>query len=155
MFNNLYIVNLVQEIMEWIEIYKVTKKSLPELEENGFRIDYWGRPYTIINIPEELSDHPSDIEPYILNKFREFDELFLKLRLSDLIYPILENKSDENAHAYLLILSGNIDYFNIKHFILYMLKYFLIIFSSYKLIKYLLVNTSIVQIIIDFFSKII
>jgi hypothetical protein len=98
----MYIIKLYEEIRLWMRIKSIAKEFAPILNESGFRVDWVGRIYTIINLPEEVVNQYNSIEGYILMRFREYDELFLKIGIAGEIYPELIKKTES---AYLLILS--------------------------------------------------
>ena len=55
----MYIKNLYNEIKIWVKIRKIAQENKNKLLENGFRVDWVGRIYTVINLPEEVVSAPS------------------------------------------------------------------------------------------------
>lgn len=107
----MYIKNLVRQIKTWRVVQKALKESelLDEIEENGFRIDWVGRLYTVIHLPEEVEKKPREIqELYILSQLRDFDQLFLRIGISDLISPEFSQIDNNN---YLLVVCPDYDTF--------------------------------------------
>ena len=49
----MYIIDLYKELQVWRKIKKIAKNAEKELNEKGFRVDWVGRIYTVINLPEE------------------------------------------------------------------------------------------------------
>jgi len=136
----MYIFNLIKEINIWRKVRSIAKENRKDLNESGFRIDWVGRIYTVINLPEEVVNQPFSKEGYILMKLREYDKLFLNMGIADVIAP--EIKEIPDAGAYLLILSPDRDYIRFKPFIwslikmsvfLLIIRIFYIILSKYWL----------------------
>jgi len=87
---------------------KVAKSNSEELLEFGLRVDWIGRLYTVINLPEEVATQPYSQQPYVLSQLRKYDEVLLRLQLSDVLYPEFEKIPGEDA--YLLVLTPEIEY---------------------------------------------
>ena len=83
----MYIFNLIKEINIWRKVRSIAKENRKDLNESGFRIDWVGRIYTVINLPEEVVNQPFSKEGYILMKLREYDKLFLNMGIADVIAP--------------------------------------------------------------------
>jgi len=104
----MYIIKLFREINLWRKVRKVAKENQEKLKENGFRVDWVGRIYTVINLPEEVITQPYSEEGYVLMKLREYDKFFLDMGIADVVAP--EMIRLEDAPAYLLVLSPDRDY---------------------------------------------
>jgi hypothetical protein len=112
----MYILNLWQEYKIWRTVKKVAKENEELLNENGFRVDWIGRIYTVINLPEEVANHNPQIQQgYVLMQLRQYDEIFLKLGISDYVVPELQRI--EGNPSFLLILSPDRDYIKLWPFI--------------------------------------
>jgi len=70
----MYIIDLYKELKIWIKIRGIAMKAKPQLIEKGFRVDWVGRIYTVINLPEEVVSAPISQEGYVLMKLREHDK---------------------------------------------------------------------------------
>lgn len=116
----MYINNLIKEINIWRKVRSVAKENEKNLNENNFRVDWIGRIYTVINLPEEVTNQPISREGYVLMKLREYDILFLKMGIADVISP--EMVELEDADSYLLILSPDRDYIKFMPFIWFLFK---------------------------------
>lgn len=116
----MYIVNFVKEINIWRKVGKVAKENKKTLNESGFRVDWVGRIYTVINLPEEVITQPISREGYVLMKLREYDSLFLNMGIADYVSPEIVELID--GDAYLLILSPDRDYVKLKPFLWFILK---------------------------------
>ena len=71
--------------------------------------------YTVVNLPEEVASQPYSQQPYVLSQLRKYDEVLLKLQLSDVLYPEFEKIPGEEA--YLLVLTPEVEYLNTWRFI--------------------------------------
>jgi hypothetical protein len=116
----MYIFDLIGEINIWRKVRAIAKENEKILNESGFRVDWIGRIYTVINLPEEVVNQPISKEGYILMKLREYDQVFLNMGIADAIAPEIEEIP--GADAYLLILSPDRDYVKLKPFLWSMIK---------------------------------
>ena len=116
----MYISKLYKELKIWWQIRKVAKSEEEALKEKGFRVDWIGRIYTVINLPEEVTTAPISQEGYVLMKLREHDQFLLKLGIADYISP--EFNKIENTDSFLLVLSPDREYFKLWPFLVSTLK---------------------------------
>jgi hypothetical protein len=116
----MYIFNLINEINIWRKVRAIALENEGLLKENGFRVDWVGRIYTVINLPEEVVNQPFSREGYVLMKLREYDSMFLNMGIADAIAPELVDLQD--AEAYLLILSPDRDYIKLWPFLISLFK---------------------------------
>lgn len=112
----MYIINFWQEYKIWRTVKKVAKENEELLNENGFRVDWIGRIYTVINLPEEVENHNPQIQQgYVLMQLRQYDEIFLRLGISDYVVPELQRIN--GSPSFLLVLSPDRDYIKFWPFI--------------------------------------
>jgi hypothetical protein len=111
----MYWINFFKEIKIWILVRRVARKSENILEENNLRVDWVGRMYTVINLPDEIIENPYLEETYVISQLREYDKILISLGLADIVYP--EFSKIEGEAAYLLILYPESDYLNWSRFI--------------------------------------
>jgi len=116
----MYISKLYKEIRIWQKIRRVAIAEKKSLNEKGFRVDWIGRIYTVINLPEEVATAPISQEGYVLMKLREHDQYLLQLGIADYVSPEF-NKID-NSDSFLLVLSADREYFKLWPFIVSMVK---------------------------------
>ena len=83
----MYALKLYNEINVWRKCRKVAKEYEAKLNERGFRVDWVGRMYTVINLPQEVIDQPFSEEGYVLMKLREYDKFFFDMGISDYVAP--------------------------------------------------------------------
>ena len=111
----MYINNLYKELKIWSKIRSVAKGSEVALNEKGFRVDWVGRIYTVINLPEEVVSAPISQEGYVLMQLREHDKLFLDLGIADYVSP--EFEQIKGTDSFLLVLSADREYLSFWPFI--------------------------------------
>jgi hypothetical protein len=134
----MYILDLYKELQIWKKIKMIAKESEKELNEKGFRVDWVGRIYTVINLPEEVVSAPISQEGYVLMKLREHDKFLLDLGIADYVSP--EFNPIEGTDSFLLVLSADRDYFSLWPFLkslgktlglLLLLRVIYLLFESY------------------------
>ena len=122
----MYIIKLYKELKIWWQIRKVAKSEEKALSEKGFRVDWIGRIYTVINLPEEVATAPISQEGYVLMKLREHDKFLLELGIADYVSPEFSKINDTDS--FLLVLSADREYFKLWPFLKSMAKTFGLIF---------------------------
>lgn len=99
-------------VKESILIYRYRKASLSiqkQLEEEGLRVDYLGRIYTVINLPEEVLGQQELLQQsYVLSQLTPITNILLKYGLADSSFP--EIVKVEGTASYLIILFPERDY---------------------------------------------
>lgn len=135
----MYIKNLYKEIRIWVMIRKIANENISKLLANKFRVDWIGRIYTVINLPEEVVNSPISQEGYVLMQLREHDKLFLDLGIADYVSPEFNPIPDSNS--FLLVLSPDREYLSfwplVKSLVkttigIFILRVFYILFGSYS-----------------------
>jgi len=128
----MYIFKLISEIKDWIFLYKKGKLHEEFLFENNIRRDWFGRLYTVINVPEDVPDNGYAIESYIIKNLRTYDEILIKLdgTLPEIVFPEFSQIPNE-PRAYLLVLAVSNDYLNVLSLIKNFGIYFGILFILY------------------------
>lgn len=133
----MYLKNLLNEIKIWRKVKKIAKANEESLNKKGFRVDWVGRVYTVINLPEEVASHNPEVQQmYVLQELREFDKIFLEIGIADYVVP--EFRAINETSSYLLILSPDRDYFKLIPFVLFLLKTGLVLVGIRLL--YVLIN---------------
>lgn len=96
---------LVSEIRIWW-IFRSTcrnKVNLQKLNEQDLRVDWLGRVYGVINMPEEVVGAAPQIQQaYVLQQIGKWGPLTLELGLSDIIYPEIDRIT--GTASYLVIM---------------------------------------------------
>lgn len=95
-----------REFRIWQKVREAAFEYKDQLGSMGFRVDWIGRIYTVINLPEEvITAAPQIQEGYVLMKLRDYDKLFLQLGLAGDVFPEMERIEEDEVAAFLLILS--------------------------------------------------
>lgn len=96
---------LVSEIRIWW-IFRSTcrnKVNLQKLNEQDLRVDWLGRVYGVINMPEEVvGAAPQVQQAYVLQQIGKWGPTTLELGLSDIIYPEIDRIT--GTASYLVIM---------------------------------------------------
>jgi hypothetical protein len=145
----MYILDFIKEVNIWRKVRQIAKENEKDLNQEGFRVDWIGRIYTVINLPEEVINQPISREGYVLMKLREYDRLFLNMGIADVISPELVELADSDA--YLLILSPDRDYVKLKPFLWWLTKTTGVIILLRVLYN---IGTRYGESIIDFFTRV-
>lgn len=95
-----------REAKTWWKVRQAAFEYQSQLESVGFRVDWIGRIYTVINLPEEvITAAPQIQEGYVLMKLRDYDRIFLQLGLAGDVFPEMERIDEEGTAAFLLVLT--------------------------------------------------
>ena len=104
----MFFVDLIKEIYYWVIIHRVGKANEKYLLDNKIKRDWIGRMYTVVNLPEDIASNTYSREPYVLERLRYYDEIIMKMGLTEIIFPEFEPIPNEDA--YLLVLAGPREY---------------------------------------------
>lgn len=116
----MYIADLYNEVKIWYKIRSITKKAEKQLEEKGFRVDWVGRIYTVINLPEEVVSAPISQEGYVLMQLRKHDKFLMDLGIADYVSP--EFNAIPDTDSFLLVISADREYLKLKPFMISLFK---------------------------------
>jgi|TARA_R110001592_G_scaffold12762_1_gene60252 hypothetical protein len=134
----MYIIDLYKELQVWRKIKRIAKESEKDLNDKGFRVDWIGRIYTVINLPEEVVSAPISQEGFVLMKLREHDKFLMELGIADYVSP--EFNQIEGTDSFLLVLSADREYAKLWPFfislaktlgLLFLLRVIYLLFKSY------------------------
>ena len=148
-----YWYNFILEFRIWLIFQHTTKKARKLLEENDLRVDWIGRVYGVVNVPDEVLGAAEEIQQaYVLKQLGQFGEVLKSLRLANIVYPQIQAIS--NTGAYLVIFWPVLDRLNIINAIGHILYTALYTFVFYLLFRILIVY-DVFGSIIDFFTRIL
>lgn len=111
--------NPIKTIKWWRQVFKdlrlwwifssITKKNAKVLEEqHKLRVDWIGRIYYVINLPEEVQTAAQIVQQsYVLQEVSKYGEVMMKLGVADIVYPEIEKI--DGASAYLVVLWPQLD----------------------------------------------
>lgn len=106
-----------KEIYYTRKYYTAVKSIQPELEEQGLRVDWIGRVYTVVALEEQYAQQPEMVQTSIVfQQLKPVNDILIKYGLSDLSYPEI-SKVKGTDRQFLVVLFPENDYFNIYSFI--------------------------------------
>ena len=104
------IFKIIKEIMLFREYLGVIKKESldsPEWSKLRLRKDWFGRIYTVINLPPEVTkspDFPKYARPsFVFEQIKPVNEYLTKLSLQELISPLLNPVEGTDEESFLVI----------------------------------------------------
>lgn len=98
-----YWYELAKDIRVWWIFRSVARKNTEKLNEQSLRVDWLGRIYGVVNLPEEVMGASQEIQQaYVLQQITTYGELILKMGLGDMVYPQIQRIDGSNA--YLIVL---------------------------------------------------
>jgi hypothetical protein len=94
---------LYKEIRTWWIFRKTSFKNVELLNSNDLRVDFIGRIYTVVNLPEEVAGASQEVHhAYVLQNITNFGKVMMQIGLADVVYPEIEKV--KNSPAYLVIM---------------------------------------------------
>lgn len=135
-----YWIDLYREIRIWYIFRKTAIENTKLLnEQHSLRVDWIGRIYGIINLPEEVQTAASEIQQaYVLQQITKFGEVMAKIGLADVVYPEIEKVP--NSTSYLIVLWPVFEDFNIWRILGNLIKTSTLGFLVYIAVKAILNN---------------
>lgn len=95
----------------WRKFRKAVRSQEDFLVENNMRVDWLGRVYTVINMPEEVVTNQEMVQQgWVLSQLGPMNEVLMKVGVSDYAYP--EISRIPNANAYLIVMYPDVDALN-------------------------------------------
>lgn len=103
--------NFILEFRLWLYFQYTTKQNREVLEENELRVDWIGRVYGVINVPDEVLGAAEEIQQaYVLKQMGKYGGIMNKLNLSNIVYP--QMSEIQGTGAYLVIFWPVLDRLN-------------------------------------------
>jgi len=106
------IFKVLKEISLYREYLKVIKKESldsPEWSRLRLRKDWFGRIYTVFNLPPEVTkspDFPKYARPaFVFDQIKPINEYLTKLRLQELIAPLMNPVEGTDEESFLVVYS--------------------------------------------------
>jgi hypothetical protein len=97
---------------------RAVKSIQVELEDQGLRIDWLGRVYTVVNLPEEYHNQPEMMQQSIVFKeLKPTSDILMKYGLSEHAFPLIQKLNERGTCAFLVVLYPETDYFNFWRFL--------------------------------------
>ena len=83
--------DLYSELRIWWIFKKTADQNTKLLNDTNLRVDWLGRVYTVVNLPEEVQTASGEIQQaYVLQKISEFGDVMTKIGLGDIVYPEIQ-----------------------------------------------------------------
>ena len=132
---------LVSEIRIWWIFRSACreKANLQKLNDQDLRVDWLGRIYGVINMPEEvIGAAPQVQQAYVLQQINKWGPITTEMGLSDVIYPEIDRITGTNA--YLVIMWPQYDALGIWYILGNIIKSTAVGFGLYLLGRLIYVN---------------
>lgn len=99
-----YWYDLYRDIRMWWIFKKTSKENVKMLnEDHGLRVDWLGRIYGVVNLPEEVQSASLDVQQaYVLQQITKYGDCMLKIGLADVVYPQIQKV--KQSSSFLIVL---------------------------------------------------
>ena len=130
---------LVAEIRIWWIFRKAAKENTQKLNDGDLRVDWLGRIYGVVNMPEEVvTAAPQVQQAYVLQQINKWGPLTLEMGLADIIYP--EINRIPGTPAYLVVMWPQYDALGLWYILGNILRSAIVGFGLFLLARLLWVN---------------
>ena len=106
----LRLLSVLKDLKLYSDFISITKKESidsPEWNKLKLRRDWFGRIYTVVNLPPEVTqsrDFPVEARPaWVFEEIRPINEYLTRLNLPEIIAPLLRPLSEANGDSFLVI----------------------------------------------------
>ena len=148
MLDKIYWVRLFKEIRLWYRFAKITKSQKEFLGENNMRVDWLGRIYTVINMPEEVANNQQRVqEGWVLSQLQPMNAILDKVGVADVIFPEMSRIPEPGTAAFLIAMYPNFEEIGIWKFI-----WNLILYTGFYWIGKIIIKLVPWTEIVEFFS---
>lgn len=131
----MYLIDLYNDFSIWYKYAKVTKSNRDKLEKNNLRVDWLGRVYTVVNVPDDLQNYPN-IEMWVMQQLGPFNNVLIELGIADYSFPEVSKIDEPGVNAYLVVMYPELNNIDPWRIILEIAKWaglFLALKIAYKL----------------------
>lgn len=107
-----YWTELYAEIRIWWIFRRTARKkdNLEKLNQIDLRVDWLGRVYGVVNMPEEVQGSAPQVQQaYVMQQLSKWGPIMIELGISDIIYP--EMAKIPNTASYLVVMWPQYDAF--------------------------------------------
>lgn len=137
-----------QEIRVWLTFMNTSKTNRELLEKNELRVDWIGRVYGVVNVPDEVLGAAEEIQQaYVLKEMGRFGNIMTELKLSSIVYPQMQEI--KGSGAYLVIFWPILDKLDGLSILLNIVGSVTWFFFNYIIIK-LIIKTGVISIAWNF-----
>ena len=134
-----YWAELASEIRIWWIFRKAARQNTTKLNENDLRVDWLGRIYGVVNMPEEVvGAAPQVQQAYVLQQINKWGPLTTEMGLADIIYPEI-NRIPGTA-AYLVVMWPQYDALGLWYILGNIIKSAVVGFGLFLLARVIWVN---------------
>jgi hypothetical protein len=132
--------DLYREVKIWYIFRRTAIEKTKILnEEHKLRVDWIGRIYGVINLPEEVQTAAGEIQQaYVLQQITKYGDVMAKIGLADIVYPEIERVP--GSASYLVVLWPVFEDFNIWRILGNIIRTSAIGFILYFLVKLFINN---------------
>lgn len=128
-----------QEIRIWLLFMNKSKSNRELLEKNELRVDWIGRVYGVVNVPDEVLGAAEEIQQaYVLKEMGRFGNIMTELKLSNIVYPQMQEI--KGSGAYLVIFWPVLDKLDWLSILLNIVGSFTWFFANYIIIKLIIIS---------------
>lgn len=106
----LRILSIIKDLKLYSDFLSITKKESidsPEWNKLKLRRDWFGRIFTVVNLPPEVTqsrDFPVEARPaWVFEEIRTVNEYLTRLNLQEIIAPLLRPLPEANGESFLVI----------------------------------------------------
>lgn len=104
------------ELRVWWKYRKVAVQSKNLLTENGMRVDWLGRIYAVVNMPEEVQTNMEVVQQgWVIGQLRPMNEVLFKIGLADYSYPSISKIPD--SASFLVVMWPELDTLELWRFL--------------------------------------
>ena len=107
MFRIFKVIKEIRLFREYLGVIKKESLDSPEWSKLRLRKDWFGRIYTVINLPPEVTkspEFPKYARPsFVFEQIRPINDYLTKLRLQELISPLMNPVEGTDEESYLVI----------------------------------------------------
>ena len=148
-----YWYNFILEFRIWFIFQTTTKRNRKKLEERDLRVDWIGRVYGVVNMPDEVLGAAEEIQQaFVLKQMGQFGGILNELKLSNVVYPQMQEI--KGSGAYLVIFWPVLDRLNIFAILGSILYTMFYTFIAYLIARIFIVN-EVFENLFDFISKLL
>ena len=148
-----YWYNFILEFRIWFIFQTTTKRNRKKLEERDLRVDWIGRVYGVVNMPDEVLGAAEEIQQaFVLKQLGQFGGILNELKLSNVVYPQMQEI--KGSGAYLVIFWPVLDRLNVFAIIGSILYTLIYAFIVYLIARIFIVN-EVFGNLFDFINKLL
>jgi len=144
---------LISEIKIWWIFRSAArnKENLEKINQADLRVDWLGRIYGVVNMPEEVvTAAPQVQQAYVLQQINKWGPLTTEMGLSDIIYP--EINRIPGTPAYLVVMWPQYDALGLWYILGNIIKSAVVGFGLYLLARVIWVNS---HHVVELFNKLL